>query len=84
MRVVCVQNMAGEGLGRFDRLLRAAGHTVTHVAAHAGDAWPADDAFDAVVIGGSPLAAYDWRQHAFLREEAAFVRRAVAGGLRRR
>jgi len=81
VRVLLVQNMAGEGLGRFDRLLRAAGHDVSLLAAHAGAPFPSSEEPDAVITGGSSLAAYDWREHAFLREEAAFLLRAVEAGV---
>lgn len=73
--------MAGEGLGRFERLLRAAGHDVSLLGAHAGAPFPPVEGWDAVIAGGSPLAAYDWREHGFLRDEAGFLLRAVEAGV---
>lgn len=77
-RVLCIQNVAGEGFGRFECNLRAAGHDVRIVQVFRGDALPPSDRCDVVIVGGTPLAAYRWEEHAFLRDEAAFLRRAVA------
>ncbi|MEK7668467.1 MAG: type 1 glutamine amidotransferase [Gemmatimonadota bacterium] len=77
-RVLCIQNMAGEGFGRFERHLRAAGHHVGVVRACDGEALPPIDSCDLVIVAGTPLAAYRWEEHAFLRDEAAFLRQAVA------
>lgn len=78
MHIVCVQNMAAEGFGRFERHLRASGHDVVVVRAFAGESLPPPETCEAVVVGGTPLAAYRWHDHAFLRDEAAFLQRAVA------
>lgn len=80
MRVVCLQNMPQAGLGRCERLLAAAGHQVRLVAAYDGATLPGIQDADAVIVGGSPLAAYDWERRAFLRDEAAFLRAAAAAG----
>lgn len=77
-RVLCVQNTAGEGFGRFERQLRAAGHLVRIVRAFDGAMFPPIDQCDLVIVGGTPLAAYRWEGHAFLRDEATFLRQAVA------
>jgi GMP synthase-like glutamine amidotransferase len=78
LRVVAVQNMEGGEFGRVERHLRAAGHDLHVVHAYRGEALPPLREVDAVFVGGSPLAAYDYHQHPFLREEAAFLARAVA------
>jgi GMP synthase-like glutamine amidotransferase len=81
LRVVAVQNMEGEGFGRVERYLRAEGHDLRVVHAYRGEALPAPAAADVVLVGGSPLAAYDYRQHPFLREEAEFLARAADAGV---
>ena len=77
LRFVALQNMDGGGFGRIERRLRALGHAVVVVQAWRGDPLPAPDGADAVLVGGSPLAAYDFEDHAFLRDEAAFLRAAA-------
>lgn len=73
--------MDGEGFGRFERLLRAGGYDLRVVQAWRDEPLPETDACDAVLVGGSPLAAYDWEDHPFLRREGAFLRRAAAARL---
>ena len=51
------------------------------VHAYRGEALPLADEPDVVLVGGSPLAAYDYHQHRFLVEEAAYLRRAADAGV---
>ena len=79
-RILAIQNMEGEGFGRFERHLRQEGHDFAVVRAYRDEPLPPPEACDAVLVGGTPLAAYRWEEHAFLREEAAFLQRVVAAG----
>ena len=76
-RLVAIQNMAGEGFPRFECHLARGGQALRVVHAWRGEPLPPVGDCDAVFVGGSPLAAYEWETHAFLREEAAFIRRAA-------
>lgn len=80
MPVLVVQNCAPEGLGLFERHLveRGVDHEVFH--AYRGAAFPSPEAYDACVIGGTPVAAYHVHQHAFLREEWLFVEALLRAG----
>lgn len=73
--------MAGEGFPRFERHLGREGLALRLVQAWRGEPLPAPDECDAVLVGGSPLAAYDYEDHAFLRAEASFLRRAAEAGV---
>jgi GMP synthase-like glutamine amidotransferase len=77
LRLVAVQNMAGGAFPRFERHLARDGRALRVVQAWRAEELPSPQECDAVIIGGSPLAAYQWEAHAFLREEAAFIRRAA-------
>jgi len=81
LRLVAVQNMAGEGFPRFERHLAQDGRALRVVHAYSGERLPRPEECDAVLVGGSPLAAYDWQDHAFLRDEAAFLSHALASGV---
>jgi GMP synthase-like glutamine amidotransferase len=80
MRVLVVQNCALEGAGLYERYLRdrAIEHAVFH--AYRETAFPSPDAYDACVIGGTPVAAYHVHLHAFLREEWLFVEALLRAG----
>ena len=80
LRIVALQNMEGEGFGRVERHLRAEGHDLCVVHAYRGEA-PPSGAADVVLVGGSPLAAYNCREHAFLRDEAVYLERTVDAGV---
>ena len=81
LRIVAVQNMEGEGFGRVARHLLAGGHDLRVVHAYRGEALPLRGEADAVLVGGSPLAAYDFRLHPFLCDEAAFLEREAGAGV---
>ena len=81
LRLVALQNMAGEGFTRFERHLARDGRALRVVRSYRGEPLPRPEECDAVLVGGSPLAAYDWQEHAFLRDEAAFLARALADGV---
>lgn len=80
MRVLVVQNCALEGAGLYERFLRdrAIEHAVFH--AYRGTTFPSPDAYDACLIGGTPVAAYHVHLHAFLREEWLFVEALLRAG----
>ncbi len=73
--------MAGEGFPRFERHLASRGVALRLVHAYRGEAFPAAAECDAVFVGGSPLAAYEYQEQAFLRAEADFLRRAADEGV---
>jgi len=79
-RILAIQNMEGEGFGRFESHLRREQHDLSVVHAYRDEPLPPAEACDAVLVGGTPLAAYRWEEHAFLRAEAAFLQRVVAAG----
>ncbi len=81
LRLVALQNMAGEGFPRFERHLARDGLALRVVQAWRDEPLPSPAECDGVFIGGSPLAAYEWERHPFLCEEAAFVRRAADVGV---
>ena len=81
LRLVAVQNMAGGGFPRFEAHLALDGRALQVVHAYRGEPLPPPEECDAVIVGGSPLAAYDWQSHAFLRDEAAFLSRTLAAGV---
>jgi len=81
LRLVALQNMVGEGFARFERHLARDGRALRVVHAYRGDPLPRPEECDAVFVGGCPLAAYDWQSHAFLRDEGAFLSRALAAGV---
>ncbi|HVP38179.1 MAG TPA: type 1 glutamine amidotransferase [Candidatus Saccharimonadales bacterium] len=80
MRFLGIQNMQAEGFGRFDSLLAEMGVQFDCFRAFEGQALPAPDPYDAILIGGTPVAAYELESHPFLVAEERYLRAVVEGG----
>lgn len=80
MRILAIQNCPVEGFGLYaHRLLdRRVDFTVVH--AYAGDPMPLLEAVDAVLVGGTPISAYEIQKPAFLRKEIQYVAGAIQAG----
>ncbi len=77
MRVLFVQNCELEGIGFYGPLLEQGGCTVDVHPAWRGGPFPSPEDFDLVLAGGTPIAAYDAEDHAFLRDELRFLSRVL-------
>lgn len=77
MRVLLLQNCELETFGRYAAYLDT--NSVEHqlVQAYAGAEMPADKPWDAILVGGTPISAYDADDHDFLGTELAFLRAAI-------
>ncbi len=80
MRVHYIQHVAFEGLGAMQPYLLDKGHdlSVTHL--YAGDALPAVDDLDWLIVMGGPMGIYDYEDYAWLKAEKAFIRQAIDAG----
>jgi len=78
--VLLIQNCEVETLGVYERAvtLRAADVVVTHP--YRGEPLPPLDGIAAIVIGGTPVSAYDAERVAFMRAELEYLHAAVAAG----
>ncbi|MHC4549712.1 MAG: type 1 glutamine amidotransferase [Planctomycetota bacterium] len=80
MRVLIVQNCAAEGAGLYERCLADRGIAFEVFHAYRGGPFPPAKGYDAVVVGGTPVAAYHVHRHPFLRAEWLFVEEVVQAG----
>lgn len=78
MKILAIQNCEIEGFGLYDEYLLAqeSEHRVVH--AYRERALPPVEAFDAILIGGTPISAYDARDFPFLQRECEYLRQALA------
>ncbi len=77
MRVLLLQNCELETFGRYAEYLDTNGVESRLVHPYSGAEIPADDTWDAILVGGTPISAYDADDHEFLRTELAFLREAI-------
>ncbi len=77
MSLLIIQNCEAEPLGRYERYLQERRMAYEVFRAYRGGAFPPADAYELVLVGGTPLRAVDADQHAFLQAELRFLERLV-------
>jgi GMP synthase (glutamine-hydrolysing) len=80
MRVLFLQNCAEEGIGMYGQRLQELRLPWTAVHAYAGERLPPLDLHDAIIVGGTPIPAYEADRHEFLVGEERFLRDALDMG----
>lgn len=76
MSILIVENSARAPAGRLATVIQEAGHPMTVVPAHEGVRAQVG-AWDAVVVLGGAMGAYDTDKHPWLEDEMAFIRWAL-------
>ncbi len=80
MRIAWFQHVPFEDLGCIAPALLARGHSLQLTRWFAGEAAPALDAYDALIVMGGPMNVDEFDQHPWLRDERAAVRNAIDAG----
>ena len=79
MTVLCIQNCEVERLGRYHDSLDEWGAGCNVVHPYRGESYPPLADFDAIIVGGTPIAAYAIAG-TFLEDESAYLSQALAEG----
>lgn len=82
MRIHSLQHVPFEGLGSMAEVFERRGDEVTTSHLYAGDAPPALEAFDWLVVMGGPMGVHDEEQYPWLAAEKTLIRAAIDGGKR--
>ena len=82
MRVLVLQHAVFEGPGEIARWAEARGHAITVRHLYAGDALPALEEFDLLVVMGGEMNIYQDRDWRWLKWERPFIASALAAGKR--
>lgn len=77
MRIHVLQHVEFEGPAAIEDWARRSGHTITRSRLDKDEPLPDPAAFDFLVIMGGPMSVNDEHQHPWLKEEKAFVRKAM-------
>jgi len=80
MRLHTLQHVPFEGLGSIEAWAQAAEFQVSATRLYTQDRLPALDEIDWLVVMGGPMNIYEDIQHPWLKQEKAFIRRAIAKG----
>ena len=79
-RVLLLQNCQAEGLGLYQTRLEELGIVHHTLRPYGGESFPALDLYDAIIVGGTPVAVNDIRRHGFLLKEGRYLKRALERG----
>lgn len=77
MRIHSLEHAPFEGPGRIATWAQERGHTLARTALHDGEALPALDAFDLLVIMGGAMSIHEHRNHPWLPVEKRFLAEAI-------
>lgn len=80
MRIHALQHVAFEGLGHIEQWIATQGHCLRISHLYAGEALPALNEFDRLVIMGGPMNIYEDERYPWLAAERDFIRRAIDAG----
>jgi GMP synthase-like glutamine amidotransferase len=82
MRALVLQHVAVEGPGTLASFLEARGWTLATVALYVGARLPEDaQEYQAVIVMGGPMGAYDEAAYPFLHDEHRFLTRVLEQGV---
>jgi GMP synthase-like glutamine amidotransferase len=78
--VLVLQHIACEPPGVFEDVMRERGSAIVRVELDEGEPIPDDMVFDAIVVMGGPMGAYDDAEHDWLAGEKRYLAQAAAAG----
>jgi GMP synthase (glutamine-hydrolysing) len=78
LNVHCLQHVPFEGPARIATWIRSRRHRLTTTHLYRGEALPALDRTDWIVVLGGPMNVYEYRFHPWLRGEKRFLEAALA------
>ena len=81
-RVLWLQHVPFEGLGSIEPWLRSRDYTLQCCPLYAGQALPAIDSFDWLIVMGGPMNVDDEQSYPWLAAEKRFIKRALHAGKR--
>ncbi|MHC4945269.1 MAG: type 1 glutamine amidotransferase [Planctomycetota bacterium] len=78
--ILAIQNCKIETFGLFEQQLEQQGYDPTVLHAYKDEPFPSVKDVEAVLVGGTPIAAYEAHQHDFLVKESDFLKEVIAAG----
>jgi GMP synthase-like glutamine amidotransferase len=79
-KALAIQSCEIEPFGLYERHLAAREIDCQVVHAYRGHPLPPFEAFDAILVGGTPVSAYAAHEHPFLQAEIAYLEQALDAG----
>lgn len=82
MNIHCVQHVPFEGPGSIEAWIRQGGHGLVLTRPYAGEALPAADGVDFLIVMGGPMSIHDEAEFPWLVAEKRFIGEVIAAGKR--
>ncbi len=80
MKILVFQHIATEHPGSFRDVMKAQGHTMHQVELDEGEAIPALDEYDVLLVMGGPMDVWEEDKFPWLKEEKAAIHKWVSAG----
>ncbi len=80
MHIHSLQHVPFEGLGSIEAWVQRNTHTLTSTRTYLGEAFPAADGFDLLIVMGGPMSVHDEKQHPWLLAEKRCIEQAIERG----
>jgi GMP synthase-like glutamine amidotransferase len=77
MKALIIQNCKTEGIGLYEEYLKEKDINYSVFHAYTGKRFPPINNFDAFIIGGTPIPAYEAHKHRFLRNEWKYLGKII-------
>lgn len=77
MKILVIQNCKTEGIGLYEEYLKEKGIDYYVFPAYSGKRFPHIKQFDAFIIAGTPISAYELHKYRFLRNEWRYLKEVI-------
>ena len=77
MKVLVIQNYKIEGIGLYEEYLKEKGIDYYIFPAFTGKRFPPMKQFDAFIVAGTPISAYEIHKYRFLRNEWRYLKKVI-------
>ncbi|MDD3247233.1 MAG: type 1 glutamine amidotransferase [Methanosarcina sp.] len=80
MKIHCIQHVKFETLGTITEWVEKKNHFLSSTHLYENESFPEVDTFDLLVVMGGPMNIYEYEKYPWLKEEKAFLEKAIAEG----
>lgn len=77
MKVLVIQNCKTEGMGLYEEYLKEKRIDYSVFPAYTGKRFPPIKQFDAFIVGGTPISAYEIHKYRFLKNEWRYLKEVI-------
>lgn len=80
MKIHCIQHVNFETPGTITEWIAQKNHFLSTTHLYENESFPEIGTFDLLIVMGGPMNIYEYEKYPWLREEKAFLEKAIAGG----